>query len=113
MAKANALAFYNTTILLIAKRLVGMGKMGMGEMYKSRDYVLLAVDMFVEQSWVQCHYCCKTPTSLPKWSPMVGSKPCPQIKTRAEVNGSGKRSSLLQWQKGWWGGGKWGEGGEM
>jgi hypothetical protein len=56
MALANELAYYSVTISLMAKRQVGMGKMGVEEMYKSRDYVLLAVDMFVEQSWVQCHY---------------------------------------------------------
>ncbi len=29
------------------------------------------------------------------------------------MNDNGKLSILLQWQKGWWHGGKWGEGGEM
>jgi hypothetical protein len=57
MTEANALAYYNTATLLLAKRVVGIGKMGVGEIYKNRDYVSLAVNMFEEQSWVQFIKC--------------------------------------------------------
>ncbi len=57
MKEANALAYYSMATLLIAKRVVGIGEIGVGEIYKSRDYVWLAVDMFEEQSWVQFIKC--------------------------------------------------------
>jgi len=57
MAVANARSYYNMATSLMVKRLVIMGKMGVGEMYKRRDYVFLAVDMFVEQSSVQFIKC--------------------------------------------------------